>query len=111
MAAGKLNLTIEQGATYARTITVKVDTTPFNISGYTFRGQIRKKWHDPEYEKAFTFSIADAQLGKVNMSLSADETMQLAAVDSVYDVEMVSGDGTVTRLLDGIVFVKPNVTR
>ena len=111
MAAGKLNLTIEQGATFARTITVKVDEQPFNISGYSFRGQIRKKWHDAEYEQAFTFSVADAQLGKVNMSLSDEETMLLQPVDSVYDVEMVSNDGTVTRLLDGIVFVSPNVTR
>ena len=61
--------------------------------------------------RSFTFSIADAQLGKVNMSLSDEETQLLQPVDSVYDVEMVSNDGTVTRLLDGIVFVSPNVTR
>ena len=44
-------------------------------------------------------------------SLSDEETQLLQPVDSVYDVEMVSNDGTVTRLLDGIVFVSPNVTR
>jgi hypothetical protein len=109
--AAKLNLNIEQGASFARTLTVKVDTTPFDITNYSFRGQIRKKWYDTQAEKSFDFSVVDAPQGKITMMLSAEDTMQLQNVNSVYDVEMVSEDGTVTRLLNGTVFVSPNVTR
>lgn len=111
MAAGKLNLYIEQGASWARTLTITDNGSPKNLTGHTFRGQIRRKVTDVDPQESFNFSIVSAVAGTVNMSLSATETASIDAVNGVYDVEMVSPDLSVTRILEGTVFVSPNVTR
>lgn len=40
--SAKTNLTIEQGATWDRTLTVKYDDTPLDLTDYDARMQIRK---------------------------------------------------------------------
>lgn len=111
MAAGRLNLYLEQGASWARTLTISDGASPKNLTGYTFRGQIRRRVTDVDPQESFNFSIVNAAAGTVNMFLSATETATIDAVNSVYDVEMVAPDSSVTRILEGTVFVSPNVTR
>jgi hypothetical protein len=49
--------------------------------------------------------------GVITLSLTATETAALAAGRYVYDLELVSSGGVVTRLLEGVVTVSPEVTR
>ena len=49
--------------------------------------------------------------GVITLSLTATETAALTAGRYVYDLEMVSSGGQVTRLLEGICTVTPEVTR
>jgi len=55
--------------------------------------------------------ISLTNAGVITLSLTATETAALAAGRYVYDLEMVSSGGVVTRLLEGVVTVSPEVTR
>jgi len=119
MAAGLLDLVIEQGATFGMTITVKdANGTPVNITGYTFRGKIKESAQDASAVEEFTCTITDAVNGVFTVGLTAAETAELTATGDtydeysgyVYDVEMVDAATLVTRLLNGAVSVSPEVT-
>jgi hypothetical protein len=57
-----------------------------------------------------TTSIAtDATTGVVTLSLTATETSALDAERYVYDLEITSG-ATVTRVIEGIITVRAQVT-
>jgi len=119
MAAGLLDLVIEQGVTFGMTITVKDSTgTVINITGYTFRGKIKESAQDVSATEDFTCTITDAVNGVFTVGLTAAETAALAATGDtydeyssyVYDIEMVSATSEVTRLLNGAISVSPEVT-
>jgi hypothetical protein len=119
MAAAKLNLTIEQGVTFTRSITIKSNGTPVDIAGYTFAGYIRETHQDQKKLAEFTFAIqSPTSNGVVVMSLTATQTSAIPFIygddgeikDYVYDVEMTVGS-TVYRPLQGKIILSPEVTR
>lgn len=119
MAAGVLDLVIEQGVTFGMTVTVKDSSgTPVNITGYTFRGKIKESAQDVSAVEEFTCTITDAVNGIFTVGLTAAETAAIAATGAtydtyssyVYDIEMVDTSTFVTRLLNGALRVSPEVT-
>lgn len=107
------NLVIDQGTTFSLTITVSdVNDSPLNLTGYTVRAQLRKSYGATSYT-AFTTSIGSpASAGEVIISLTASQTTDLKAGRYVYDIEIVSpAPIVVTRVLEGIVTITPEVTR
>ena len=113
MASGKLNILVEAGATFSKTITVNsTPNTPLNLTGKTLRGQIRYKLQDSTAAATFTFTLANqgTNPGVATWILSATDSALLSQTRAVYDVELVDGS-TVTRLLEGEVFISLNVTR
>ena len=109
--AGNLDLTIEQGATFSRTITIKDDSNvAVNITSDTFAGQIRKRPQSGSVEASFTFTVTDGANGEVTATISATDTAAMDTGDFVYDIEWTSGS-TVTRLLEGTASVTAEVTR
>lgn len=113
MAAGQLNILIEQGATFSRTLTVySTGTTPLNLTGKTLRGQLRRNLTDSAVAGTFTFTLANqgTNPGVATWFLAATDTALLPAQTLRYDVELVDG-ATVTRILEGEAFVSGEVTR
>jgi hypothetical protein len=124
MPAARLDLTIEQGTTFRRKLTIR-DTagTLVNLTGYTFRGQIRARYDSPSALAAFAFTLGNqtTNTGEVTMELTALQTAALPVDPStqnvkkvtrhVYDIEMVAPSGDVARILDGQVVVSPEVTQ
>lgn len=113
MAAAIFNIMIEQGATFARTLTVyATETEKLNLTGKTVRGQLRRRLTDETAAATFTFQIADqnTNAGEVVWSLTATQTAALAAQVHRYDIELVDG-ATVVRLLEGDAFVSGEATR
>ena len=109
--SGKLDLIIEQGATFTRTITIKdTNDTAIDISTDTFAGQVRKRHQSATAEATFSFSITNGAGGEVTATISATDTAAMDAGDFVYDIEWTSGS-TVTRLMEGVATVTPEVTR
>jgi len=116
MAAGGYNILIEQGATYDQTFTWEVSGSPVNLTGYTARMQFRDSMASPTKVVEFgvttgaTITLGGAA-GTIRVQLTATATAALNAGSYVYDLELVSGAGVVTRLLQGAVSVNPEVTR
>lgn len=115
MAAGRYSFTIEQGATFTRTITWRDSADALvNLTGYTARMKI-KDAAGTVIEELTTENGAitlGGSAGTVALLLTAIETGALAATDGdalVYDLELVSG-AVVTRLLEGRVTVTAQVS-
>lgn len=108
--ATKANLVIDQGATYSTDLTLLDENgDPITLEGYTVNSQIRK-WYTSSTVSANFVTNVKEDTGVVTLSLSAEQTANLAAGRYVYDVELSSGP-TISRIVEGIVTVTPNVTR
>ena len=107
----KANLVIDQGTTYEVTLNLTDDNNDaLDLQGYTARSQVRK-WYTSEFGTDFETSI-DPLLGTVTLKLDAVSTGELSAGRYVYDVELTEDTtGVISRIVEGIVTVTPQVTR
>lgn len=113
MPAGKYDFTIEQGATFRRTLTWKdQDGNPINLTGASARLKAKKS------NGVELFSLTDTDgitLGGTNgtiaLYLSDEATAELDFDSARYDLEIVSPSGEVTRLVRGTVTLQPEETR
>ena len=113
MAAAELNLYIEQGATFSRLLTVEASPgSPLDLTGMTAQAQIRYQIQSSDVAATFTCTVLDqtTNTGEIRLELTAAETALLTQPNAAYDVELVDG-ATITRLLEGQVFISSNVTR
>lgn len=117
MVAAVHDITIEQGATFQLSLIWKASTgTPINLTGYTARMQVRRKYNSDLPLLSFTTENGAITLGGVagtiNVSGLATLTDDLPApAPGVYDLEMIGPTGLVTRLVQGGVYISPEVTR
>lgn len=106
-----VELTLEQGSTFNSSITVSDQYgIAQNLVGYSARSQMRKSYYSTT-KKDFTVTIPEPVNGLLSMSMTAANTSNLTPGRYVFDVEMESSTGDVTRIFEGIVTVLPNVTR
>jgi hypothetical protein len=114
MAAGIIDILIEQGATFERTINVKdSDGVAINLSDVTsVVGQVRKLYSaNTAYD--FDLSVTSAVSGVISWEMDAVTTASIPVIGNeqyVYDVEVLRG-ANVQRLLQGIAIINPEVTR
>ena len=116
------NFDIEQGATFMADIKiVDADDNPVDLTGTTFRGQVRKTASSDKIYGVFSFTPTNLAQGMFTVILSAAETSALPCHSSptairtitsfAYDIEAKYSDGSVERLLSGMLNVSPEVTR
>ena len=109
--AAKANIVVDQGTDFTSTITVEDEDGVTDLTGYSAVGHIRKHYSS-ETAVAFTCTFgAPRTNGKLTLSLDRITTGNMEAGRYVYDVELTSAANTVTRLVEGIVTVTPEVTR
>lgn len=118
MAAGQHDITIEQGATFKLDVTWRTGEHPahlVNLTGYTARMQVRRTHKSTDVLLNFTTENGAITLGGAAGTIQirglATLTDDVPAKPCVYDLELVSAGGEVTRLLEGSVTVTPEVTR
>jgi hypothetical protein len=126
MSAGRLDLHIEQGASFERTFTITDDGVALDLTGYTARFQISESVDaegalilvtptsgDPN---AVMFITAGA--GQILVSLASNVTQDLPIADTaklgaqalgVWSLEITSDVGVVSRLLEGAVTISARV--
>ncbi len=122
-APGELNLTMYQGASWDYTLTWTTTagsvTTPVDLTGYSARMQVRETQSSTATILSLT-SGSGITLGGTagTILLEADATTTAGIATSqtpqnqfVYDLELVSGAGYVTRLVEGNFLIDPEVTR
>jgi hypothetical protein len=116
MTAGKYPLILEQGSTFSRVLTWKdVNGTAINLSGYVARMQIRQTVDAAISLLELTTENGRITLGGPNgtitLFIAAADTLALSQTSAVYDLELLSSSGVVTRLLEGSVTISQEVTR
>ena len=131
MIAGVYNLTIEQGSTFGRLISVEqpdLATDPtgqtfenFNLAGFTARMHIRRTIDTATPMITLTTengriainpSIAGypTRNNEISLSITAADTATITT-SGVYDLEIISAGGTVATVIRGDVTLIPEVTR
>jgi hypothetical protein len=112
MAAAYQELFLEQGTTFNTSITLDdIDGVPFDLTGVTTKSQIRKSYYSANTTAEFIVTINSPDTGVILLSLNAPVTANIAAGRYVYDVAIKDTANTVTRVLEGIVNVIPQVTK
>lgn len=122
-APATLNLTCYQGASWDYQLTWNTTsgtvTSPVNLTGYSARMQVRTSHYDSTVLLSLTSGSGitlGGTAGTIYLEASATTTAGMATANSqqeqyVYDLELVSGAGYVTRLVQGSFFLNPEVTR
>ena len=112
--AAYVELYIDQGSTFSNIINITDDITnlPINITGYVVTCQIRKSYYSSNTTAEFAVSIPTPTDGTIILTLDSNATSNIAPGRYVYDVLLKDPEAeTVTRVLEGIVNVNPQVTR
>ena len=128
--AGQFDLLINQYATYQVTFTWQtgsncscnsscncppVNATPVDLTGYTADMKIRQTINSPTvlFEASTTngFIVLGGTAGTIALTIPASSTGAFTFVKGVYDMNLTSSSGIVTRLMQGSVYVSPSVTQ
>ncbi len=113
--AARANYIIDQGANFSSTITVKDSQgNPLNLTDFTASANMALGHASTRTRTALTIEFAefasDRTTGNVSMSLTAAQTALLEApARYVYDLDITDSNGTVTRIIEGLMTIRPNV--
>lgn len=111
--AAYVELFMDQGATFNNIINLSDDLTNanINVSGYIVRSQMRRSYYSANATANIICTITSAINGEITMSLPANTTANIKSGRYLFDLETVDTTGTVSRVLEGIITVTPEVTR
>ena len=110
MAALSINLVMEQGADFESSFTIQnKDGSPLNLLGYTGVCKMRKSYVASE-QINLTFSFVNRTAGVIAISYSASQTAAVKARRYVYDILLTSSNGYKTRVIEGIIEVRPGAS-
>lgn len=109
MAAGYLDLFIDQGQDFSATITLdNIYGATYNTAGYFAEGFIKSSYISANAAASF-----DTQLdinGNLTISLDYKTTQNLSYGRYVYDIFLINTANSHSKVLEGIVYLNPSAT-
>lgn len=114
--AGRYDTICDQGATYERIITLRdAGASLLNLTNFTGQMQIRPTAASSTVIKSLTTGnggiILGGSAGTVTLTIPAADTASLTPGTYVYDLNLTSPDGKVTKPIYGNFQVRAGVTR
>jgi len=123
--AAEYDISIDQGASFSMFLTLKDQAgEKIDITEYTFRGKIKKDFNESNPQAIFSFNILnqlnESTKGMVEVKLSSQDTALIQTnakgtsrnvIKMVYDIESQSPSGFVTRWIQGLALISPEVTK
>jgi len=111
--AAYVELIMDQGASFNNVINLTDDLSnaSLNILGYTVRSQMRRSYYSANATANITCTITNSSNGEITMSMTAANTTLIKAGRYLFDLETVDTNGIVSRVLEGIITVTPQITR
>jgi hypothetical protein len=107
-----VELELDQGATFNVNVDLsEANSTPINVSGYTFSSSIRKSYYSASVTANLTVTVDNAANGNVSLSLPAANTANIKAGRYVFDVKQIDSSNITSRIIEGIITVNPQVTK
>jgi len=105
------NLTVDQGSPFSATITVNDDSGNVkNLTGFTYAAKAKRTYESETASAVFVCSSTLGVNGQLTITLIDSVTKAMAPGIHVYDVEITSGGGETTRVVEGQIEVTPGVT-
>lgn len=109
------DILVDQGATLNRAFFIKNPAKrPIDLSSYTARMHIRDLTVSLDIIETLTTEteqiVIDGLDGRVDILLTPAETEALTAKKYVYDLELESPEGEVTKILSGSLTVRSEIT-
>jgi hypothetical protein len=109
--AAHADIIVDQGTTFNITLNLTDDNgLPINLTGYTVKSQIRR-WYTSSNSISFVATIPQPNTGVIILSLDANTTAGMYYGRYVYDVLTISATNIITRVVEGILTVTPEVTQ
>jgi hypothetical protein len=111
MTAIQLNLYVEAGATFSRSLVyTNNDGSLFDLDDFTAILQVRETVSSDDATLTVVPAI-DPETATVSWEFSAEETASLTAPIYVYAMELYGPEDLVIRLIEGVVTVSPEIVR
>lgn len=107
------NLVINSGSDFSQSFTLEGsdNNSPLNLTGYQVNAQMRK-WSGSYIAINFATSIEfPSTSGKILISLSSANTVNIRPGRYVYDVIITDSFGIKYKVIEGMVLVREGVTR
>ena len=110
--ASQVELYCDQGSDFSITLDLTNDDgTAINVANYTFSSSIRKSYYSSGVTANLSVSVLDNANGNIRLSLNSATTANIKAGRYLYDVKMVDGSSVVSRVIEGIITVYPQITK
>ena len=111
MSAALYDISIEKRACFSLGLTfTNTDGSPYNLSGITLTGQIRRDF-DNQLQAVFNTQIINAENGAAIISLTSEQTLALDITPSSYDIFADGLNGCTDKLMYGSVINIDNKTK
>lgn len=106
------NIVVNQGESFDLSATLtNSDGQAVNLSGYLLRGKAKYSFGSTGTLVDLAPTVASDVSGIISVNLTAQQTQNLPVTVAVYDIEKyISGDYSVTRVLNGSFTITPEVT-
>ncbi len=86
-------------------------TTIQNLTGYSVASQLRKNYTSTASTTILATIQSPPTGGVIVLSLTDIQTAALKSGRYVYDLQITAGDSTVTRVIEGVITIRPEVTK
>ena len=109
-----VELYIDQGSDFSTSVNINDDNTnlPQNVTGYIVTSSLRRSLLSPNVSANLTCTVQDAANGEFLITMTAGQTANLRSGSYLFDVKVYDSlSATSSRLIEGVMFVTPSVTR
>lgn len=109
-----IELYIDQGSDFSTSITINDDNTnlPQNLYGYVVTSSLRRSLLSPNAAANLSCSVYDSANGEILVTMPAANTAALRAGSYLFDIKTYDSlSGTYNRLIEGVIFVTPSITK
>jgi hypothetical protein len=108
----RANLYVDQGVDFSTTLNLFTDSgDEFDISSQTFSCDVRKVFSSVVSFSAEIIIEPGGIDGTLELRIPSDETVNIEPGKYQYDVIMQSNSGLREKILEGLIFLIPTVTR
>lgn len=108
-----VELYIDQGANFSTTIAISDEQTnvPGNLSNIVVTGQIRKSLLSVNAYSSFVCTVTNAANGEIAISMDSANSANMKPGNYFYDIRLAGANNSISRLIEGVLFVSPGITR
>ena len=108
----RANLYVDQGTDFKTELDLfDVDSEPLDVSGYTFKCEVKKVYSSQAVFEAIVYVDEDPAINNLIFSIPAEYTENIEPGKYQYDVIMIDTLNNKIKILEGLIFILSTITR